>query len=41
MIAECSICLNSVSVVRLSKRALKDCVFFIALFIIFFFLLVS
>ena len=24
MIVECSICLNSVSVVRLSKRALKD-----------------
>jgi len=32
---ECSICLNSVSVVLLPKHALKDCLF-IAFFIFFF-----
>jgi len=37
---DCSICLNSVSVVRLSKRALRDCLF-IALFIFSSYLLVK
>ena len=36
MIVDCSICLNSVSVVRLSKRALKDCLFIALLIFIFF-----
>ena len=39
-IVECSICLNSFSVVVLTKRALKDCLF-IALFIFSFYLLVK
>jgi len=39
MIVECSICLNSVSVVVLSKRALKDLSIYCTF--IFFFLFVS